>query len=450
MMVKRSSIYGIIAGIAYSYNVINILMYCFGMHERAGMRLLVFWGGLCFIACAIIIAFIKNVLSRISKGTLIITITILGLTVPAILFSGRKGVYSVYIDNMLVYMLISVPMLFAGVLVGQRRCERSFEMSIDRISFLVIPASLYYVFGRLTGLTGTDFGFISYMVFAFTILPFLMIKIIKITQKNSKKIWDVITTVLFLTAILLSGTRSAYVTILTGLIALIIVRRKQGRSVGIIAAAILFILVFTWFNLCIWTIPGFEAINRFRPFLKGLLKGELVTSYTGYSNGYTTESIHRMADSLVEHGTGGLYLANRGTLFILAIKEFLKSPLFGMGPMQYTIKYGIYPHNVYLETIAETGIIGFMPLCLITVSLLIRGWRGIGKFDKHGVMFVLAVCAMTKSMMSGNIWTSSALYFFTGYFSAIPLEVGICHSFPLYREKEEGLNYYELRYGQYD
>lgn len=424
MVIDRRWLYGIVAAIAYSYDVINMVMFCLGMQERNGVRKLFFWGGLSVVTFIASIMFISTIYSNVSRYTLMMTIVVLSLVGMAILFSlplKNKGSDVLY--NVICFGLIALPKLFMGIVLGQTHGEDCFKNSMDKLSLLAVPASLYYVYGRLSGtIPGRELGFISYLVLAFTVLPFLVVKVDRLSrQKSSKKILDAIISLLFLTVILLSGTRSAYISLLMGLIVLIAIKRKNGMKMGFIVASVVVIIGFIWFNMSVYTFPGFEGINRIKPFLMQLLKGRIITDIAAYDNGYTTESIHRLADSLVVNGTGGLYLANRGTLYYLAVKEFLKSPLYGMGPMQFPIKYGTYPHNVYLEVLAEMGLIGFIPLIVITVTTMIKGWKLIEKSDKDGLMFVLAVCALTKSMMSGNIWTASSLYFFAGYYAAAPL-----------------------------
>ena len=61
---------------------------------------------------------------------------------------------------------------------------------------------------------------------------------------------------------------------------------------------------------------------------------------------------------------------------------FLDNPIFGVGPKLFRIfcddqKYNIdrdtcstHPHNTYIQILAETGIIGFMLMCIPLIFVL--------------------------------------------------------------------------------
>lgn len=115
-----------------------------------------------------------------------------------------------------------------------------------------------------------------------------------------------------------------------------------------------------------------------------------------------------------------IQIGSRGTLFKLAIKEFQKSPITGMGPMGYTVKYGMYPHNIPLELLCETGLAGFVPLMLLIlwaiVNLLRFGWKQ--KYVRYFFLFLTAY--VIQANISGNLWYCSPLLCALGYGLALP------------------------------
>lgn len=117
-----------------------------------------------------------------------------------------------------------------------------------------------------------------------------------------------------------------------------------------------------------------------------------------------------------------IQIRSRGTLYKLALKEFQKSPLTGMGPMGYTVKYGMYPHNILLELLCETGVAGFVPFMLLILwaimNLLRFGWKQ--KYVRYFFLFLIAY--MVQANISGGLWYFSPLLCALGYGLALPNE----------------------------
>ena len=108
-------------------------------------------------------------------------------------------------------------------------------------------------------------------------------------------------------------------------------------------------------------------------------------------------------------------ITNRGTLFKIALKEFQKSPIFGMGPGSFSVKYSMFPHNVILELLAETGIVGTAVIVILVLFALIRLIKPALK-DKN-VMYVLLffITYAVHANCNGTIWCCSALLCALGY-----------------------------------
>ena len=114
------------------------------------------------------------------------------------------------------------------------------------------------------------------------------------------------------------------------------------------------------------------------------------------------------------------HIEDRGTLFSLALKEFKKSPWTGMGPMGYTIKYGGYPHNLFLEMLCELGLAGSIPMvliiCLAMWNILRAAWKD--KAARYMVAF-LGVYVL-QTCISGCFWIDKMFLFALGYGLALP------------------------------
>jgi len=110
-----------------------------------------------------------------------------------------------------------------------------------------------------------------------------------------------------------------------------------------------------------------------------------------------------------------LQIGNRGTLYKLAMMEFMKSPVTGMGPGNYTLKYGKYPHNVLLELLCETGLAGTIPLVTLILWAVIRLLLiGRKRPEVSSIVLIFAAFAI-QACISGSLWNCPALLCALGY-----------------------------------
>ena len=213
----------------------------------------------------------------------------------------------------------------------------------------------------------------------------------------------------------------------------------------IIASTMVAVIVF---NLFIYAPPGMKWLGRMDMFLEGLLSGQIVTGYedekvgdliddwvgtspqpteatspetvpseTVPSETIPSETIpsETIPSETIPSETEGVEITNRGTLFKIAIKEFLKSPITGMGPGGYSVKYEMFPHNVILELFAETGILG--AIVLLGLALIAVGRIFMVALKDRSVMYLMVFLGTyaIQSNCNGSLWFCSALLCALGY-----------------------------------
>ena len=317
---------------------------------------------------------------------------------------------------------------------------------------------------------GRDLGILNYMTFSYTLMPFLLSMVFQFLEgkpfslfgRTLKHPWRLrgILIALFWIAIIAAGTRGTYFCVIGFFICLVLsscLHRESRQKSAILSAAMTFVLCF---NIFVYAPQGFNT-SRMTIFLQGVSKGELVTTdedpkVSGKIDDLVkADGDHQIAnrpetpsepdvptkpDVPTESDTPtkpdtpaepdappqedsaeeNIQIGSRGTLFKLAIKEFQKSPITGMGPMGYTVKYGMYPHNIPLELLCETGLAGFVPLMLLIlwaiVNLLRFGWKQ--KYVHYFFLFLTAY--MIQANISGNLWYCSPLLCALGYGLALP------------------------------
>lgn len=352
-------------------------------------------------------------------------------------------------------VVLAMPSFLAGICAAVWRTEGSFFRVMEKLSFFSFPAALIYFNGALFNCNpfnyGRNLGTIGYMTFAYTIMPVLLAHIIQFADRapmelpfhkrpvRQPQLLRGVFIAVYWLAIVASGTRGAYVCVACFCALQVLSRlihRETVKPVFILSVAMAAILLF---NMFVYAPPGFRWVHRMDLFLEGLKQGELVT--TNEDN-----AVQDRLDDLVEDNSGeqvanrpedpgkepteptddvaseNLKIGSRGTLFKLSFKEFQKSPLTGMGAMGYTIKYGKYPHNVILELLCETGLVGFTILMGLILYALIRlmliGWKD--RKVRYFLLFLLAFAV--KANISGTLWDCTPLLCALGYGIACPVK----------------------------
>ena len=362
---------------------------------------------------------------------------------------SSRSVMMGYLPNFTIFCL---PAFFAGICGALWQSEKSFFYVLEQLSFFAFPAALIYVNGALFNCNpfgyGSYLGIIGYMPFAYTILPFLLTLMFRFSDK-AELIFPVLKRkcrhpqlvrsvfiVVFWLAIIASGTRGAYIGAILFFFLLVLsklIHREPWKQSLVLSLCLLGIFLF---NLFIYAPPGFQWVHRMDMFLDGLKDGQIVTdtSEDPDINDKLDELINSDGDQQItnlpendtdqmpeeEIGTENLEIGNRGTLFKLAFGEFLKSPLAGMGPGGYEVKYGTNPHNVILEVMCETGILGIIVwlglIVLALIHLILKGKNN--KQIRYMVIFFLIYAI--RANIGGYVWTCSYIFCALGYGLTLP------------------------------
>ena len=348
------------------------------------------------------------------------------------------------------FIFFSFPAFCTGVYAAQRRYEAAFFEGLEQLGLFAAPAALIYFNGAVFNCNpfnwGRDLGIINYMGFSYTLMPFLLAMIFQFLEKKPLSLFrrDLkhpqrvrgFLIALYWIAIIAAGTRGTYFCVVGFCICLVFsscLHRESRRKSAILSAAMTLVLCF---NIFVYAPQGFNT-SRMTIFLQGIFKGEFVTTnedpkvsdriddlvkadgdqqVTNSPDTPSEPDTPSQEDSMGEN----IQIGSRGTLFKLAFKEFQKSPITGMGPMGYTVKYGMYPHNIPLELLCETGLAGFVPLMLLilwaVMNLLRFGWKQ--KYVRYFFLFLVAY--MVQANISGNLWYFSPLLCALGYGLALP------------------------------
>jgi O-antigen ligase len=126
---------------------------------------------------------------------------------------------------------------------------------------------------------------------------------------------------------------------------------------------------------------------------------EILFSENGVLSRFSTISTGLSADN----ATLGRIIAFQG-----AFDQFLSSPLWGSSIEEKIT--GFYPHNVILEALMATGIVGGLPFIAFTLWALVCAWRLARNASRHLWIGILAAQYFFGSMLSGSIYTSNTMW----------------------------------------
>lgn len=395
-----------------------------------------------------------------------------GCYIRALLQFGFTGTWIHHAGQ---FVFFSFPAFCAGVYAARKRYEAEFFEILERLGLFAAPAALIYFNGAIFNCNpfnwGRDLGIINYMSFSYTLMPFLLAMTFQFLEKKPLTLFRRalkypqrvrgLLIALYWIAIIAAGTRGTYFCVVGFCICLVVsscLHRESRKKSAILSAAMTFVLCF---NIFVYAPQGFGTW-RMTSFLQGVSKGELVTTNEDpevpdkLDDLVKADGDHQIANrpdtpaqpdtsakpdipsepepdtpsepneaepnppSSEENPEENIQIGSRGTLYKLAFKEFQKSPLTGMGPMGYTVKYGMYPHNVPLELLCETGLLGFIPLMALIIWAVVQmakaGWTK--THVRYLLLFFIAyaICAN----ISGALWYCSAMMCALGYGLTLP------------------------------
>lgn len=90
----------------------------------------------------------------------------------------------------------------------------------------------------------------------------------------------------------------------------------------------------------------------------------------------------------------------RGEIWEAALNYFLKSPLIGYSIVD---KFGIYPHNIFLEVLMSIGLVGAIPFFITISESLIKSLKILSK-SQNNSFALLFLCQFFFSLSSGSLY----------------------------------------------
>ena len=114
--------------------------------------------------------------------------------------------------------------------------------------------------------------------------------------------------------------------------------------------------------------------------------------------------------------------SNRVQLYNSAWNQFLSSPL--IGDRYYEVITKTYPHNLILESLMATGLVGTFFLMLTLVLLLLIFFSNRKRFSHSSVILYLCFYWLMCDFVSGSIWGNTDFWIFSA------LAICVSYNFP--------------------
>ncbi len=328
------------------------------------------------------------------------------------------------------YIIFSVAIYF---LVNERVKILNYLGITFLILFLILIFDVFiqYLFGqnilgmvsstenRYSGLFGDELVLGSYLSRFF---PFLL-GLIYINHSLKYK-----SQILFLLLIIvpigvfITGERTAFgLTLITIFLLFIKKDFRKFAFLGILSILIVLIIL-SYFN----------KSQRYRIFIEPFHQMSLLS--TEFLNKYLDVAIEYSPDTLK---TFNIFSSHHHSHYITGINIFKDNILFGVGPDQFRKKcnnkkyaFGTdpcstHPHNIAVQILSETGIIGFFFYMFILFFLLYKIFKAMNQARYESVkdleyfIFVTLLINLWPLFPSGNLfnnWLSYILYFPVGFY----------------------------------
>lgn len=317
-------------------------------------------------------------------------ILILGVFLAYVAIRVAPGFSDVGVAKVARVMLIGVPVLLAGYVVGR---ENPTAEKLSKI--LLISGVLVSVWVTMCGLLEEGGERQVFFSGGYQLTGILIgLALVAASYERAPIAFGIA----FLGLAVCGNSSSA---LFGGLISLFIWARR--RDFGLAARSIGCGLILVALYLSIAQLPVLFIVILTK--VEGLLANIAGLSIAGYAPDPLAKTAAASADRL--------------WLFADALRHWWDSPWYGkgVGGVSYLLPEYVYPHNIFLELLAETGLIGFGLFLAFLLSLI----APLGGAPNAGRIFAFSAFLFLLSMVGGDI-SSRFLWFCLGLLLAVRVQ----------------------------
>ncbi len=351
------------------------------------------------------------------------------------------GIQHTIVFTLGTFGIYCIPAFIFAISIAIERTEETFIKCFKWYALIIAPLMLYYIIRLFITPSFVEklnnLGTLDYLVLGYTLVPILIFCIIDLfLYKGKNNYLNIVLIIILWVAIVFTGAKGPLVCMLVFLFfftVYVLVQKQKDKTIFWLFTIMAFILLFL---LLVYSPPS-AGLYRMNIFINDLKNKniqsaqmqekdkELISNLA--ENASPTKDIQKVLTETPENPqaegnqTPSLAMVNWDRMFQykMAIKEGNNAPFTGLGPMGYTLKYGLYPHNIILELIADFGYLIAILFVLIVLILVIFLYRK-GKSDKIVACMLLYIISLVPGeMLSSTVYSSVGLLFALGYACAI-------------------------------
>lgn len=230
----------------------------------------------------------------------------------------------------------------------------------------------------------------------------ILVKSFYVKSKTRKKILPLVLIAISIFILILTGSRMPFI--------------------ALAASVILLVLLSFNFNI---KLKDIRISKRLLGFLSLSPLIIIIFVYV-YQKGFLNSMLHRLS-ALTQDG-GGASVEARSGLASVALRMWKESPLFGNGvgsfPIYLTgIDSRMYPHNIFMEMLSETGVVGlFLLVTLIIISVLpLVKTKKVALNNSQIIVVLIGLFLLLNANSSGDLNDNRWLFTFLALASALPV-----------------------------
>lgn len=295
----------------------------------------------------------------------------------------RLKIYHMDTSEFLLYFLsfAFMPLLLTSSLKLQERDYRVIKWSLLLSGLLLSAATLLFyrsligTVGRISMAVSRDDNYISPLALSYCGTLSIGIGINHLMQKSREKKYSFLVLMFILISLVpffLGASRGSIFALLLPFILMILSRGKPAEN-----AKLLFVMFVT-------VVAGI--------YLAELFGSSLITRFT------------RTEDDIAQGNSSAVRLE----MWKAGLWQFMDHPLFG--DALELDAYKIYPHNIIVEVLLSTGIVGFIPF----LAVLFHGFKKVILIFRHdpanGWICIVFIQSLMQNMFSGSIYGGSWLW----------------------------------------
>ena len=115
-------------------------------------------------------------------------------------------------------------------------------------------------------------------------------------------------------------------------------------------------------------------------------------------------------DRILKFLNGNIFSDGRTNLYINSFELFREDPIIGKGIGSIFHLLHSYSHNMFLDILTETGILGLLVFLYIFINYFIKNYSLFRQGSLFRFLTVIFLCGLTLNMFSGYVWTNPFIW----------------------------------------